>query len=151
MQAGMSAIGPSVGLMGTSEPSPAVTLAPSPPAERQSEVQAIAGRQLVAASQASLNEIVATIIRAASGDRELITMALRALREHNWASGFAFEGARAPYDHLAPAAYRESAVLAVRVIQAKKDVDAARARAMACTYEHVLPPDAAGPYALAEG
>jgi len=33
---------------------------------------------------------------AASVDRDLIARALDALREHNWASGFAFEGASAP-------------------------------------------------------
>lgn len=97
----------------------------------------------VAASQASLNEIVAGMIRSAPGDRELAGLVLDALREHNWASGFAFEGRSAPYYDLGPAAHRETAVLAVRVIEARKAADAARARAAAYTFKHVMPHDAA--------
>src|SRR5947208_16914926 len=82
--------------MGTSEPSPAVTLTPSQPGGRQPGGANDQPSRSLAVSQARLNEIVAPIIRGASVDRDLIARALDALREHNWASGFAFEGTSAP-------------------------------------------------------
>jgi hypothetical protein len=54
------------------------------------------------ASQASLNELVAAMIRAGPGDSRWTAAALSALREHNWAAGFPFEGA-----HPAPGLSRE--------------------------------------------
>jgi hypothetical protein len=51
-----------------------------------------AAGDLVAASQASLNEIVAAIIRDGPADRCQAGNALDALRYHNWASGFTFVG-----------------------------------------------------------
>src|SRR5205807_160622 len=80
----------------TSEPSPAVTLTPSQPGGRQPGGANDQPSRSLAVSQARLNEIVAPIIRGASVDRDLIARALDALREHNWASGFAFEGTSAP-------------------------------------------------------
>jgi hypothetical protein len=50
------------------------------------------GADPVAASQASLNEFAATVIRAARWDAVQAEAALSALREHNWAAGFDFEG-----------------------------------------------------------
>jgi hypothetical protein len=67
-------------------PPPAATLASSPPGQRQPETTSEPAARAVAGSQASLNEIVAEIIRTAPGDRQLITMALNALREHNLGS-----------------------------------------------------------------
>ena len=55
----------------------------------------------MAASQASLNEIVAAIIRDGPADRWQAGNALNALLYHNWASGFTFEGepaSDAPWD-----------------------------------------------------
>jgi hypothetical protein len=51
-------------------------------------------------------------------------MALKALREHNWAAGFTFNGARWD-DFLSPSDYRETAVLAVRVLESAKAAAAA--------------------------
>ncbi len=95
----------------------------------------------LAASQARLNEIVAPIIRGASVDRDLIARALDALREHNWASGFAFEGRVGP--RMAALASQRHCDTRDTRDRAQKEADAARARAVAYTYDHVLPPDAA--------
>ena len=127
--------------MGTSEPSPAVTLTPSQPGGRQPGGASDQPSRSLAVSQARLNEIVAPIIRGASVDRDLIARALDALREHNWASGFAFEGTSAP--GWPPLPRSDIAIRATRGIELKNEADAARARAVAYTYDHVLPPDAA--------
>jgi hypothetical protein len=130
--------------MGIPEPSPEVALASSQPRERQRRSQAPGDRQAaraIAASQASLNEIVAAIIRGAPGDSDLITRAIQALREHNWVSGFAFEGVWAP--GWPPSPRGDIAILATRGIELKKEADAARARAAAYTYKHDMPHEAA--------
>ena len=81
----------------------------------------------LAASQARLNEIVAGVIRAALGDSALITRALEALRRHNWASGFPFEGSPTEGTRLREAAV-SLAVSATRLLESKKRADAALAR-----------------------
>jgi hypothetical protein len=87
----------------------------------------------LAASQASLNEIVAGMIRGMSGYRERIGWALKALREHTWAAGFAFEGVPPKDDEWARAHPGEMAILATRVLEAAKEADTARARAASIT------------------
>jgi hypothetical protein len=58
----------------------------------------------VAASEGHLNEIAAELIRMLPGDRELAGLTVKALREHTWAAGFAFEGRPPPCTHGDPAA-----------------------------------------------
>lgn len=58
-------------------------------------------RDLLAASQASLNEIVAVIVRNGPASRAQAENAFNALRYHSWAWGFTFEGepaSGAPWD-----------------------------------------------------
>jgi hypothetical protein len=124
---------------------PPVSHTESPPADApavQTSASIPAARE-VAASQASLNEIVAEVIGNAPGDRELITMALKALRQHNWAAGFTFKGARSPDDIAGPAAHRKTAVTAVRVLESKKEADALHARLWARALERAMPPETA--------
>jgi hypothetical protein len=56
------------------------------------EGEARAEVDLAAASQASLNKFAAVVIRASRWDPGQAEDALSALREHNWAAGFDFEG-----------------------------------------------------------
>jgi hypothetical protein len=97
---------------------------------------------LVAASQASLNEIVAAIIRDGPADRWQAGNALSALRYHNWASGFTFEGEPAPevpwHRSLHDVAVRKTGVL-----EAGKRYRAKLARTEADALEHGLPREAA--------
>lgn len=116
------------------------TSEPSPPSEQPPAVRTICDRQPAAVSQARLNEIVAAMIRGATEDPELITRAIDALREHNWASGFPFEGTSAP--GWPPTSRDEIAVLTTRALESRKRADAARARAVAVTLKDVLPHEA---------
>jgi len=124
--------------MSTLEPSPAALAAPQPGGQ-QAEVQRIA-------SQARLNELVAGIIRTAPVDRH-VTLALEALRYHNWASGFTFEGESHDL-RLLDAQDRDEALNALAVtttrqLESGKRADVAHARAVAVSLKHVMPPDAA--------
>ena len=97
---------------------------------------------LVAASQASLNEIVAAIIRDGPADRWQARNALNALRYHNWASGFTFEGepaSDAPWDRP----LHDAAVRKTRGLEAGKRYRAKLAKAEANALEHGLPHGAA--------
>jgi hypothetical protein len=96
----------------------------------------------ISASQASLNEIIAGIIRGAPGDRELITTALRALRYHNWASGFTF-GGESPKSEWVAQRLDEGAVRAVQALVNKKGWEALRASMEAWALERDLPHEAA--------
>lgn len=108
-------------------PSPAATLASPPP-------------RAAAASQARLNEIAAEMIRTAPVDRTLIAMAVEALRRHNWASGFPFEGAAT--DLPAEDAAR-LATSATRLLDSRKRADASWARWESSKLERTVPPDVA--------
>jgi hypothetical protein len=97
---------------------------------------------LVAASQASLNEIVAAIIRDGPADRWQAGNALNALRYHNWASGFTFEGepaSDAPWDRP----LQDAAVRKTRGLEAGKRYRAKLAQAEADALEYSLPHGAA--------
>ena len=99
---------------------------------------------LVAASQASLNEIVAAIIRDGPADRWQAGNAINALRYHNWASGFTFEGepaSDAPWNRL----LHDAAVRRTRALEAGKRYRAKLAQAEAAALEHGLPHGAAAP------
>jgi hypothetical protein len=114
-------------------------------AERGTEAgESLTAGDLVAASQASLNEIVAAIIRDGPADRWQAGNALNALRYHNWASGFTFEGepaSDAPWDRpLHDAAARKT-----RGLEAGKRHRAKLAQAEADALGHGLPHGAAGP------
>ena len=118
-----------------SEPSPPVTPAPLSGA-RSVEVQT------VAASQATLNEIVAAIIRDGPESGEQAGIALNALRYHNWASGFTFEcesPSRMPWDQVP----HDTAVRMTRALEAGKRHRAKQAQAEADALEHGLPYEAA--------
>jgi hypothetical protein len=136
--------------MSTPEPSSAVTLASPQSGERQPEVQRIADgqtRRTRAASQARLNEIVAGMIRSVPGDRH-VTMALEALRHHNWASGFKFEGKSHDFWSFQDAQELHEtlsafAVRSTRQLEDGKRVDALRARAAARALKDTMPPDIA--------
>jgi hypothetical protein len=83
----------------------------------------------LAASQASLNEIVAAIIRDGPADRWQAGNALNALRYHNWASGFTFEGepaSDAPWDRP----LQDAAVRKTRGLEAGKRYRAKLAQAV---------------------
>jgi hypothetical protein len=93
----------------------------------------------LAAGQARVNELAAAIIRSAPGDRRLIEVAVKALRELNHAAGYAFEDARpadSPREALA-----QVAVAAARVVETTTRSIQASARASA--YSCKKPPDAA--------
>jgi hypothetical protein len=126
--------------MSTPEP---VTLASPQSGERQSDGQTTRTR---AASQARLNEIVAGMIRAVPGDRH-VTMALEALRYHNWASGFEFEGKSHGIWSLQGADLHETlnafAVRTTRQLESGKKIDAGRARMAAIALKDTMPPDIA--------
>ena len=97
---------------------------------------------LLAASQASLNEIVAAIIRDGPAGRWQAGNALNALRYHNWASGFTFEGepaSDAPWDRP----LQDAAVRKTRGLEAGKRYRAKRAQAEADALKHGLPYGAA--------
>jgi hypothetical protein len=98
----------------------------------------------VAASQASLNEIVAAIIRDGPADRWQAGNALNALLYHNWASGFTFEGepaSDAPWDRP----LHDAAVRRTRGLEAGKRYRAKLAQAEADALERGLPHGAAAP------
>jgi hypothetical protein len=93
---------------------------------------------LVAASQASLNEIVAAIIRDGPANRWQAGNALNALRYHNWASGFTFEGEPAsdvPWDRP----LHDAAVRKTRALEAGERYRAKLAQAEADALERGLP------------
>jgi hypothetical protein len=97
---------------------------------------------LLAASQASLNEIVAAIIRDGPAGRWQAGNALNALRYHNWASGFTFEGepaSDAPWDRP----LQDAAVRKTRGLEAGKRYRAKLAQAEADALKHGLPYGAA--------
>lgn len=96
----------------------------------------------ISASQASLNEIAAGMIRGAPGDREKIATALRALRYHNWASGFTFEG-ESPKSEWIAQRLDEAAVRPVQALVNKKKWEALRASMEVWALERDLPPEAA--------
>ena len=99
---------------------------------------------LLAASQASLNEIVAAIIRDGPAGRWQAGNALNALRYHNWASGFTFEGepaSDAPWDRP----LQDAAVRKTRGLEAGKRYRAKLAQAQADALEHGLPHGAVAP------
>jgi hypothetical protein len=84
---------------------------------------------LMAASQASLNEIVAEIIRGAPGGaRNRIRWVLQTLRTHTWAAGFAFEGVLPKESPYLQKDLRELAVGATRVLESQKRADASLAK-----------------------
>jgi hypothetical protein len=92
----------------------------------------------VAASQASLNEIVAAIIRDGPADRWQAGNALNALRYHNWAWGFTFEGepaSDAPWDRP----LHDAAVRKTRGLEAGERYRAKLAQAEADALERGLP------------
>jgi hypothetical protein len=99
-----------------------------------------AGDRLTA-SQARLNEFAAGLIRSVPGNRAMAELALSALREHNWAYGFTFDGAREPYG-MRPAAYRETALLKTEVLELEQRAGAAGARAAAAGLKDSRPPEA---------
>jgi hypothetical protein len=104
--------------------------------------ESLTSGDLVAASQASLNEIVAAIIRDGPADRWQAGNALNALRYHNWASGFTFEGepaSDAPWDRP----LHDAAVRKTRGLEAGKRYRAKLAQAEADALEHSLPHGAA--------
>lgn len=95
------------------------------------------------ASQARLNELAAEIIRGAAGDRWQIKTALTALREHNWAAGFPFEGASAADDGRPPGQHGERAVHATRALESVKKWAATMASWQARKLERAAPYEAA--------
>ena len=103
-----------------------------------------AAGDLVAASQASLNEIVAAIIRDGPADRWQAGNALNALRYHNWASGFTFEGEPASGASWHRALH-DAAVRKTRGLEAGKRYRAKLAQAEADALKHGLPYGAAAP------
>ena len=125
----------------------AATIAPSRAAPE--DLTLLAGRgteagesltagDLVAASQASLNEIVAAIIRDGPASRWQAGNALNALRYHNWAFGFTFEGespSKMPWDRVP----RDTAVRMARALEAGERYRAQLAQAEADALEHGLP------------
>ena len=112
------------------------------PVQPPATVEDQADRGQLAASQARLNEFAAGLIRNPPGDRRLAAIALRALREHNRAWGFTFDGARGP-DSLPPAMYRKTALLATEELELRQQSDEANARAAAFMFKHSAPPEAA--------
>lgn len=97
---------------------------------------------LVAASQASVNEFSAAMIRAASADDpEQAASAIGALRELNWAAGFDFEGALPP--PAPPGEHARQAVSKARALEMAWDADKLRARTHASELERAAPPEAA--------
>jgi hypothetical protein len=98
----------------------------------------------VAASQASLNEIVAAIIRDGPASRWQAGNALNALRYHNWAFGFTFEGespSKMPWDRVP----RDTAVRKTRALEAGERYRAQLAQMEADALEHGLPNESAAP------
>jgi hypothetical protein len=102
----------------------------------------LAADDLLAASQASLNEIVGAIIRDGPASRWQAGNALSALRYHNWASGFRFEGEAAsglPWHRR----LHDAAVRKTRGLEAGKRYRAKLARAEADALERGLSGEAA--------
>jgi hypothetical protein len=100
--------------------------------------ESLTAGDLVAASQASLNEIVAAIIRDGPASRWQAGNALNALRYHNWAFGFTFEGespSKMPWDRVP----RDTAVRMARALEAGERYRAQLAQTEADALEHGLP------------
>jgi hypothetical protein len=93
---------------------------------------------LVAASQASLNEIAAAIIRDGPANRWQAGNAVNALRYHNWAFGFTFEGEQ-PADVPWHRVLHYEAVRQTRSLEAGIRFRARVAQAEANALEHGLP------------
>lgn len=105
--------------------------------------ESLAACDPMAASQAALNEIVAGMIRSAPGDCKRITMAVEALRRHNWAAGFGFEGVPPEHSGYLREHIGGLAVSATLVLESQKRADAALARLEAKRLERDLPHEAA--------
>jgi hypothetical protein len=106
--------------------------------------ESLTAGDLVAASQASLNEIVAAIIRDGPASRWQAGNALNALRYHNWAFGFTFEGespSKMPWDRVP----RDTAVRMARALEAGERYRAQLAQAEADALEHGLPNESTAP------
>ncbi|HET9970347.1 MAG TPA: hypothetical protein VFQ68_19090 [Streptosporangiaceae bacterium] len=108
-----------------------------------SEAEPVAPRDLMALSQARLNELAAAIIRTAPGDRRQIERAVEALALHTLASGFTFEDV--PGDgttDYSPEVLAELASL-MRPLEAAKRADASSARQESEKLESGIKPHAA--------
>ena len=99
---------------------------------------------LMAASQASLNEIVAAMIKGVHGPRDRIEWVLEALRRHTWAAGFPFEGVLPKDSPYCREDLGDLAVRTTRVLESRKRADAALAKCENKKLERLVQRDAEG-------